>query len=179
MALSKPQRATLLLFLLLLLLAGGFGFQWWRSTQQDMTQKTQSDLVPAFDRAAVNHIEIAKSETRTVLDKKENGWVVTSEADAAADPVAIEQLIALIDKAEIEVVVSQRAAETAMQYGLDEANRISVVLKSGESVVTELLVGKIGSLPQTFYSMLPNTQTMYLVSGSRYSIDKTDWKKKE
>lgn len=178
------KATTVILLVIFAVLIGVVVYLKWNNQANQKELAAQKDFLPTFSAENVTTVRLtmgaANGANTTVLEKRDDQWVVASAENApAADTTAINTLLSTINTVSIRATVS-RSKENAAQYGLDEGQRLQVTVEAAGSVLADFFVGKNGSAPQTFYAALaPEGQEIYLVAGGRYQIVKDDWKAAE
>lgn len=169
------QKTTLTLLGILLLVVGGYVANLLVNKASESVGVSNKEIIADFNAADITKITLQKgAEAAIVLAKNNDAWQIASVDNAAADSAAVGQLLSMLEDVKIQTIIARQLDE-AVQYGLDQAQRIHITLSTGENTVAELLVGKVGSAPRTFYAAKPNDSNIYLVDGTYYLVSKTDW----
>jgi hypothetical protein len=175
---KQTKNTVILIAVVVVLAAIWFGLQ-KQEQAQSQQQQEQKEFIADFDVNNATAIRIQSQQRAIRLEEKENSWVVASEdGQPLADQSSIDRLLADVDDAVIQTVVS-RSIEKADQYGLSEAEKRHVTIEIPNQSPIELFVGAPGSIAGTFYAMRLNDSTIYLINGAITTFTNTEWKKPE
>jgi hypothetical protein len=121
-------------------------------------------------------VAIAKEGEAVELVKEGDKWKVggtksfyLSESDLAALKTAVDNL----GKAELEVVSGSRDRQG--DFEATASSGAAVVLKQGDSVLRELVVGKAGNDWSSNYVTVADRDETFLVKADLSALSRTDW----
>lgn len=172
----KSSTLTYVLIGIVVVLGGVVGYNYYQQQQVTKTQTAQREFVSAIPVNDVTTINLIKKDSTVVLTKQADNWVISSDNTTPADSTAITALLSTLNHTTVQAVASRQGDATAATYGLTTDERLTIELKAGDQTIATVYVGKIGSVPQTFYAQKKDDTTIYLLNGARYTLDKTDWK---
>ncbi len=172
---EKINSTTIIAAVIFFLLAGLAGWRWYAQKQASEQQQQTKDFI-TFDTAAVTDLSIVQGETTTTLQKQGDAWLVLNATTAPADDVAIESLLNTLNNAQIQATVSTNNTNVS-DYGLTDAEKIRITVLANGATVADVEVGKAGAAARTWYGRKISDPTVYLLSGTRTTLVKTDWTK--
>lgn len=175
----KQSTFTYILLSVIVVLGALVTYSYYQKQLQTKTQTTQREFLSSIPVNDVTTISLIKKDATITLSKQNDAWVISSDNNTPADSTAVSQLLSTLNHATIQAVASRQGETQATTFGLTPDERLEIVLKAGEQTVTDVYVGKIGAVPQTFYAQKMGEGVIYLINGARYSLDKSDWKQPE
>ncbi|MBI2416223.1 MAG: DUF4340 domain-containing protein [Candidatus Kerfeldbacteria bacterium] len=163
----------------LLVIVVGLGavvaYRYYATQRAAQNQQANKYLVQSFDSNAVTAITVTQHQTVTELTKQADGsWLIANDSNVPANQTAITNLLSTITHSTIQAV-SARTMTTPEQYGLNPDQAIQVIVKQADTVLADIIIGKIGSAAQTLYAQRSGDVAVYLVSGQRGHFAQTDW----
>ena len=114
--------------------------------------------------SAIDSIEIATSDERTiVLSKEGEAWYV-GESRYPADPSRVEAMLSLLNAVKVLGTVASDASRG--EYGLEEGSAVSVTALSGGRTIRSVLVGKGAVNSMQTYARVDDARSVSLLSGN-------------
>lgn len=127
--------------------------------------------------AAVTAVEITRGGDTTILVKQGDKWKIGDAKEFyIKDNVALnlEEAIGNAIKAEVELVSSNKDKKS--EFNTDKANGIYVILKQGNQVLGDFVVGKLASDFFSTYISRPGMDATYALKENIYSaLARDDW----
>ncbi|MEZ4650451.1 MAG: DUF4340 domain-containing protein, partial [Candidatus Eisenbacteria bacterium] len=136
----NPRMTALLAGVLLLL--GGLAFFLEQRNEEAKAPSTDK-LFPEATADAIDAIDLVKQGIETKMEKRNGTWIVLTENEKAADPKAVEELLADVDKLTNSDLVSTNKANHEV-YEVGDTGVNVTFAKDGKDVA-EFVVGKPGS----------------------------------
>lgn len=123
----------------------------------------EKGLIPKA--TAITKMVIKTGETsETILEKKQEQWIVASLEAIPADPTTIQDMLTTVSTATLPNPISTNK-ESHAQLGVgDDGTRVQ--LYNGETLVRELLIGRTGPDLQSTFVRLAGSDAVYQVSGN-------------
>jgi len=174
----KKVNSTIILLIILLVLAGGyFGYQYY---QKQQVQTEDQLLFGNFDISQITKIEIASQFNGegklTVLEKRDDQWLVASADYAPADPEAVSVVFVSLPQVKIKELVSANPEKQA-EYRVGPAD-LHIKIYQSENLLFDFYAGKNGPIPSSGYFRWEGNGNVYLISENFQTLFfKADWKK--
>jgi hypothetical protein len=106
----------------------------------------------------ISSIEIAKSDSKIHIKKKDDSWVIDKQ-EYLADKHRVENMLNLMERPVLTAMVSD--SKSYSRYGLDNDNRITIRIFSGENMKREVELGDITDLGRHTFIKLDNDYRVY------------------
>jgi hypothetical protein len=152
---------------------------WWGGRlKPDQRASSAADLnLSSFTPTTVDKISISKKgEAEKVLSKEQGIWKING---FDASPKEINGLFGDLKKLNVETLVSKNP-ENQKNFALNEESGTTISFFPGGANST-VIIGREGSLPDSFYVRKKESSNVYLVSGplaNRISQDVLSWRDK-
>jgi len=156
--------------LLLILLAGLGGYIYWVELPQAEEDKQAQKLVDLVATEATE-LTLTYAESEVTLQKRGEVWSVTRPLEAAADSVAVNNLLGAIASCEVKKELSGTTTDLG-QYGL-ASPFVTAKVKVGDRELPILRVGKNSPVGFSTYLQRGTDGTILLANASlRSALDK-------
>ena len=138
-----------------LLLASGL----WALSHNRETSKTQTTDLLTLNKEAITKIEIAEGEKTFVISKSDGLWILPDYHDLPAASADVESLLSGLD--DLSVRGAETTTESSQQrLGVsDDKPEGRVKLYAGETLVSDLLLGKSPTFNQRFVRLAEKDET--------------------
>lgn len=126
---------------------------------------------------SADKIEIESPEEKSVLQKRNNNWVVLSEEELPADKEKVNILIDTLKKLEKTELVSKNEANQ-QSFGVNEKETTKLkIYQNDGKLILDLLIGEPGPDFEKDYIRLPSEKETYLSNiALRSVIIQSPWK---
>ncbi len=150
-----------------------------RTDPYDSKIEEPKNLLPTIEKDKIEKIEIVRETESVTLEKRNNGWVMTSLSDAKANESFVKTLLERMEKLEISHLIS----DNPDKHGSFEVDETGARLKlfAGGSELLSLIVGKNTADYSGSFVRLPDDNHVYATKGViRSSIVRkpADWRDK-
>jgi LysM repeat protein len=170
------NKSTKLLIATLLVLVAVVYFFLPSEKEQEVSYKIPVVSV-AIDSASIVKIEVKQTARSVVIENIGGVWTVTTPLRAAADPIAVAQLLNGLSKFKVGSHISSNPDRQRL-FQVDSAGTfLSLTDRSGK--VVSMIVGKMGPSFSEIYFRLPDSKDVYLGNGiDSWAINKNlkDWR---
>jgi len=162
--------------ILVALIAFGFAYQGPIKTWQNNLGKPKN-ILSGLDAAKITKIELTKSNKTTVLENKNNQWLINLNGkDFPADKQYTDKLIKDLGdaaKKDLELVSSNKDRQVDF-----ETNNLGVKIKlTTDSKTLEFIIGKMGNdFNSTYLAKINSPETYLLALNLRESADVPEWR---
>jgi len=127
--------------------------------------------VPQISQAEISRIEISKPDGSIVIEKKDDKWIIGLQ-EYLADQYSVESMLDSIEKPMLTAIVSD--SKTYTRYGLDDNEKITVRIFSGESLRREIELGNLTNSRQHTFIKLDNDHRVYHAKDNLRSLFNKD-----
>ncbi len=151
----------------------------WLSVQKPWQKKESSLLFPGISPSQVTKVEIKSSQGKTVLEKKNEAWVISSLDNLPANQKRVESLLDKIKQVK-KINLASAQEEKASFYEVDKEKGKEVKVWEGEKLSAHFIVGKNGPSFVGSYLKKVGSSNIYLadeVLGTYLDLD--DFKDKK
>jgi hypothetical protein len=134
--------------------------------------------IPKLVAGSFDALAVTKGTSTTTIKKEADKYKVVSPVQYPADENVAKQAFEAIEKLEFGDVVSDQKAKHA-EFEVDEGKALKVIVKKGDQVLTEFLIGK--SVGGNTLVRVPGKDETWTGLGSfRYNFDRdaTNWRDK-
>jgi Domain of unknown function (DUF4340) len=134
--------------------------------------------IPKIAAGAFDTLAVTKAGATTTIKKEGDKYKVTAPVQYAADENVAKQAFEAIEKLEFGDVVSDQKAKH-VEFEIDDAKGLMVVVKKGEQVVTSFIIGKsVGG--NTLVRLAGKDEVWTGLGSFRYNFDRdtTNWRDK-
>ena len=170
------NKSTILLIATLLVLVAIVYFFLPSEKEREASYKIPVVSV-AIDSASIVKIEVKQPARSVVIENIGGIWTVTTPLRAAADPIAVAQLLNGLSKFKVGSHISSNPDRQRL-FQVDSAGTfLSLTDRSGK--VVSMIVGKMGPSFSEIYFRLPDSKDVYLGNGiDSWAINKNlkDWR---
>jgi len=127
--------------------------------------------VPQISQDEISRIEISKPDGSIVMEKKDDKWIIGLQ-EYLADQYRVESMLDSIEKPVLTAMVS--ASKTYTRYGLDDNEKITVRIFSGESLRRGIELGNLTDSRQHTFIKLDNDHRVYHAKGNLRALFNKD-----
>ncbi len=170
------NKLTILLIATLLVLVAIVYFFLPSEKEREVSYKIPVVSV-AIDSASIVKIEVKQPARSVVIENIGGVWTVTTPLRAAADPIAVAQLLNGLTKFKVGSHISSNPDRQRL-FQVDSAGTfLSLTDRSGK--VVSMIVGKMGPSFSEIYFRLPDSKDVFLGNGiDSWAINKNlkDWR---
>jgi hypothetical protein len=173
------KKTLILAIVLVALVALGFAYQGPIKSWQNNLGKPKN-ILSGLDTTKINKIEFTKAKKTTILENKNNQWVVvgSDNKDFPADITETEKFLKDLGdaaKKDLELVSSNKDRQS--DFETNENLGVKIKLSVDNNRTIEFIIGKMGNDFSSSYLAKINSPETYLVSlNLRESADVPEWR---
>ncbi len=139
---------------------------------QDSIRKDNPEETQLFDSGPVARADRVTIETggadNTVLEKKDNGWVVSSQNDFPADTSAVGNLLRAVADARSQGIASTNPKNRGL-FQVDSTG-VTVTVSAGDQTAAKFVLGKMGRDFTTSYVLPAGSKDVVVVRGMNRNL---------
>lgn len=173
---TNKSKKFLYLFIALVVLAAIYFL--WQNPLDNKAGDDNSETILTKSLDSLQKIELTKDAKTTILEKRDDKWLVTSENNAEANPELVTKLIDSLKETKSGTIISQNPDKLS-NFELSEG--MGTMLKLTDTQNNPLLtlqIGKIGPAYTQCYVKLPNSANVLLINPNLLlSVTPTSWVK--
>jgi len=153
-------RSTLLLAIVFFALGGYLYFVEFERAEEEAKKKT----LLSFESGEVTKIELIYPDRQITVEKADGSWRLTSPVEAAADNIAVDNLVQAVAECEVKKSLDD-VPEDLAPFGLDTP-KATVTLTLGDNALPAIRVGKTSPVGFSTYVQRADEAKIYLTSSA-------------
>jgi Domain of unknown function (DUF4340) len=153
-------RSTLVLAIIFFALGAYLYFVEFQRAEEEAKKKT----LFSFETEEVTKVELTYPDRQIVVQKEDGSWQLTAPIEAAADKVAVDNLVRAVADCEVKKSLDD-VPENLAPFGLDTP-KVTVTLTLGDHALPAIRVGKTSPVGASTYIQRADEPKIYLTSSA-------------
>lgn len=153
-------RSTLLLALVFFALGAYLYFVEFERAAEETKKKTLFSFKPE----EVTKVELTYPDRQIIVQKEDGSWRLTAPVEAAADKVAVDNLVRAVANCEVKKSLED-VPENLAPFGLDTP-KVTVTLTLGDHALPAIRVGKTSPVGYSTYIQRADESKIYLTGSA-------------